>query len=190
MQKSLKYVFPVLMTLMTSWQPAGVQLYFFVTGVTGAITATLLRQPSIRQLLRIRPTPTAESQKLYSKVIAGDIELSKLKGADGKVRYQAPTAPSPAPRTRTLASGINIKSGSRLPAHMARAADKEVKDEKPKSAWDQIKGIRSVPKMLGEKVSKWQDPRDPEVKKRQNAQDRQKRELHKYEEEKKRALRG
>lgn len=189
MQKTVQYVFPVLMTAMTSWQPAGVQLYFFVTGITGAITATMLRQPSIRKLLRIRPTPTAESQKLYSKVVAGDIELSKLKGADGKVRYQAPTAS--APRTRTLTSGINIKSGTKLPAHMTGAAiQSEAKDEKPKSAWEQVQSIKTMPKALGEKISQWQDPRSAEVKKKQNARERQKRELFKYEEEKKRAMKG
>lgn len=188
MQKSVQYVFPVLMTVMTSWQPAGVQLYFFVTGITGALTATMLRQPSIRNLLGIRPIPTAESQKLYTKVVAGDIQLSKLKGADGKVRYQAPTAP--VSRTRTLTSGINIKSGAKLPAHMASAATQaEVKDEKPKSTWEQVKAIKTMPKALGEKIQQWQDPRSPEVKKKQNARERQKRELHKYEEERKRAMR-
>lgn len=175
------------MVLITSWQPAGVQLYFFITGLTGAITATLLRNNSVRRFLRITPTPSAASQKLYSKVVSGEVELSKIKGADGKVRYQAPRAPAPAPRTRQLASGLNIKSGAKLPAHMASAAKAEAPAEKPKGPWEQV---RSVPKKLGEKVSKWQDPRDPEVKKKQDAQNKKKWELKKYNEERKRSLQG
>ena len=185
MQKFAMYVFPTLMVAVTAWQPAGVQLYFFVTGLTGAITATLLRNNSFRKLIRIRPTPSAASQEFYSKVIAGEVELSKVKGTDGRVRYQAPKAP----RTKPLASGLNLKSGARVPAHMAFAKE-EVAPEKPKGTWEQVKEIRSMPRTLGEKVKKWSDPRDPEVKKKQDARERQKRELQRYNEERKRALGG
>lgn len=183
MQKQVQVVLPVIMTAVTSFQPAAIQLYFFTTAITGAVTGWSLRQPAIRRMLRIRHLPTPESQQLYSKVVQGEIDLKSIKGADGKIRYQAPTTVA---SKRTISSvGINLKPGATLPAHMRAAAAQEVSAEKPKSTWEQIK---STPKNLGEKINKWQDPRDPEVKKKQDAKEKQKRALKKYEEERKRAM--
>ena len=76
-----------------------------------------------------------------------------------------------------------MKSRAAIPAHMAGSAEKkEVKEEKPKSAWEQAKAI---PKGAAEKIKQWQDPRDPEVKRRQDAKERQKAALRRYEEERK-----
>lgn len=106
--------------LVTSFQPAILQLYFVVSGVLGGITGALLRQNTFRRMIGIRPMPSKESQELYSKVIAGEVKLKDIKGHDGKIRYQAPTPPA---KTQgglkgTGRRGINIKAGTVLPAHL------------------------------------------------------------------------
>ena len=197
MQKTMMKVFPVLMTVMTGFQPAAVQLYFVTTGMTGFVTATLLRKPTVREYLGIRSLPTPESQKLYSKVVSGEVELSKIKGADGRIRYQAPSSPASASvasaaRPNTLVHGLHVKSRASVPPHMGVAAihaDK-AKAEAPKSTWESVKDLRNMPKKMGEKYQKWADPRDPEVRRKQDAKDRQKAALYKYEQERKRALKG
>ncbi|KAF1967265.1 hypothetical protein BU23DRAFT_516560 [Bimuria novae-zelandiae CBS 107.79] len=184
MQKNVIMIFPAMMTMMTSWQPAAVQLYFLTTGMTGYVTARLLKMESVRRFLRIRLLPSPESNKLYSKILAGDVELSQVKDTHGKMRYQKPNAP--APKTRTFASSVNLKSGARLPAHL-KVPEPEVKAEAPKSAWERLK---AAPKDLGKKIEKWQDPRDPGVKRRQDARLKQKQALAKYEKERNRSLKG
>jgi len=114
----------------TSFQAAGVQLYFLFSGILGAGTGWLLRQNGFRRFIRIRPLPSKESTELYTKVVKGELTLSQIKGKDGKVRYQAPTPRSTAnpagPNRRNAAtlSSINIKAGTPLPAHLKREAPK------------------------------------------------------------------
>jgi YidC/Oxa1 family membrane protein insertase len=107
----------------TAFQPAGLQLYFLVSGIMGAGTGWLLRQNSFRRMIRIRTLPSKESQELYTKVIKGEVKYSDIKDKDGKVRYQAPRAPTNR-RTATTLSGINVKSGTALPAHLRPDAPK------------------------------------------------------------------
>jgi YidC/Oxa1 family membrane protein insertase len=180
LQKQVQVVLPIIMTAVTAFQPAAIQLYFFATSVTGAITGYSLRQPAVRRALGIRQLPSAQSNALYSKIVKGEIPLSSVKGPDGKVRYQAPSAPASS-KTAISGGGLRLKSAASLPAHMRAAPALDAPaEEPPKSSWEQLKA--TPPKIKG-KISQWQDPRDPEVKKKQDAAARQKRDLKKYEEE-------
>lgn len=182
MQKTVMYALPTIMTLMTSFQPAGIQLYFLVNSITGGITGQALRTPSIRRLLGIRPIPSPDSQKLYSKVVSGEVNLNQVKGVDGKIRYEAPRSQQ---RSTVSKSGIKVKNGV-LPPHLKVAGIPEVKEtEAPKSTSEQIRSMYAASSTWWRK---FQDPRDPEVRKKQDAKEKQKRALAKYEEERKRAM--
>jgi YidC/Oxa1 family membrane protein insertase len=107
----------------TAFQAAGLQLYFLVSGVLGAGTGWLLRQNAFRRMINIRLLPSKASEEMYTKVVKGEVKLSEIKGKDGKVRYQAPRAPTNR-RTATTLSGINIKAGTPIPAHLRVDAPK------------------------------------------------------------------
>jgi YidC/Oxa1 family membrane protein insertase len=185
LQKQVQVVLPIIMTAVTAFQPAAIQLYFFSTSVTGAITGYSLRQPAVRRALGIRQLPTPKSQELYSKIISGEVDLKSVKSADGKLRYQAPSAPA-LRKTTTSAAGLRLKSAASLPAHMRFAPGEDASaEEAPKSSWEQLK---AAPTKLSKKISKWQDPRDPEVKKKQEAAAKQKNDLKKYEVERRKGL--
>jgi YidC/Oxa1 family membrane protein insertase len=106
--------------LVTAFQASGLQLYFLISGVLGAGTGWLLRQNGFRRFIRISQLPSKESQELYTKVVKGEVRLTDIKDKNGKVRYQAPRPTNPSAR-RNL-SGINVKSGTDLPAHLKPAA--------------------------------------------------------------------
>jgi YidC/Oxa1 family membrane protein insertase len=106
--------------LVTAFQASGLQLYFLVSGILGAGTGWLLRQNGFRRFIRISQLPSKESQELYTKVVKGEVKLTDIKDKHGKVRYQAPRPVNPSAR-RNL-SGINVKSGTALPAHLKPAA--------------------------------------------------------------------
>jgi len=114
MQKQLQIIMPMVMTFITTFQPAAIQLYFLVSAMLGGITAYSLRQPAVRRLLKIRPLPTPESHALYSKVVRGETKLSTLRGANTKVRYQAPTPinqPSAStPSSKTISTSASASS--------------------------------------------------------------------------------
>ncbi|KAJ4293315.1 hypothetical protein N0V90_008597 [Kalmusia sp. IMI 367209] len=189
LQKNAQVVLPILMTAVTAFQPAALQLYFFCSATTGGITAYALRQPAFRRFIGIRPLPTPESNKLYSKAVRGEIPLSALKGPDGKVRYQAPTTRSASTSSRTLSSGINLKRGATLPPHIQQEAKEETTSQMPEGSvgkkWEWVKD-NYRPKKLGEKMGKMVDQRDPEVKRKQEKRAEQKRAAERYEEERKR----
>jgi YidC/Oxa1 family membrane protein insertase len=104
----------------TLFQPAGLQLYFLTTGVLGAFTGYLLRQNGFRRAINIRPIPSKESTELYTKVVKGEVRHSEIKAKGGKIQYQAPRAPKNH-RTAATLSGINVKAGTDLPAHLKPA---------------------------------------------------------------------
>lgn len=107
--------------IITAFQASALQLYFLVSGILGAGTSYLLKQNSFRRMIRIRTLPSPESHEVFSKVVKGELKLKDIKGADGKIRYQAPTKFNK-PTTRrnaTLAGGaIKIKEGTQLPLHL------------------------------------------------------------------------
>ncbi|KAF2826841.1 mitochondrial export translocase Oxa1 [Ophiobolus disseminans] len=118
-RKKMMNAFALIIGIVTAFQPAALQLYFVVSGILGAGTGWLLRQNMFRRLIHIRPLPSPASNELYSKVVQGEIKLQQIKGKDGKVRYQAPRAPNrPTRRSATTLSGINLKEGSPMPAHL------------------------------------------------------------------------
>ncbi|PVI05482.1 hypothetical protein DM02DRAFT_516724 [Periconia macrospinosa] len=131
MQKNLQIGLPIMMAGITAWQPAAVQLYFLTGSILGGITGHALKQPTVRRILRIRQVPNKESNELYKKVIKGEVKLEKLRGADGKVRYQAPKTTTESSSTRRFTSrassnqpyvqGVTatLKPGLVLPPHMA-----------------------------------------------------------------------
>lgn len=205
MQKQAQVVLPVIMTAVTAYQPAALQLYFFCTSVTGGLSAYALRQPGFRRFVRIKPIPSKESNEIYTKAINGEIKLSALKGADGKIRYSAPTPASARRNNSTLSAskaapastksplGFSLKPGAALPPHMkAASAIEEV--EAPAAGmpsggigqkWDYVKQTYR-PSKITEGVAKMIDGRSPEVKKMQEKKAEKKRAAEKYEEERKR----
>jgi YidC/Oxa1 family membrane protein insertase len=128
--------------IVTAFQAAGLQLYFLVSGILGAGTGWLLRQNSFRRMINIRLLPSKQSEELYTKVVKGEIKLSEIKGKDGKVRYQAPRAPTNR-RTATTLSGINIKAGTQIPAHLRVDAPK-VDSERPDRDTDYEEGAKGT----------------------------------------------
>jgi YidC/Oxa1 family membrane protein insertase len=133
--------------LVTAFQPAGLQLYFLVSGILGAGTGWLLRQNGFRRLIRIRPIPSKESTELYTQVVKGTIKLKDVKGKDGKVRYQAPTTPTSTgptrPARRTL-SGISLKTGTPVPAHFKVAPLTQIDSENPDREADFEEGAKGT----------------------------------------------
>jgi YidC/Oxa1 family membrane protein insertase len=126
----------------TAFQPAGLQLYFLVSGIMGAGTGWLLRQNSFRRMINIRTLPSKESQEIYTKVIKGEVKFSDIKDKDGKVRYQAPRAPTNR-RTATTLSGINVKAGTALPAHLRLDAPK-IDSQRPDRDTDYEEGAKGT----------------------------------------------
>ncbi|KAF2685351.1 hypothetical protein K458DRAFT_301278 [Lentithecium fluviatile CBS 122367] len=142
LQKQLIICMPIVFAGVTCYQPAALQLYFVTSAVLGGITARLLRAQAVRSILGIRQLPTPESQALYTKIAQGEIKHNTLRGADGKIRYQAPstakTSSTPSKKTlftRTASSSssptpsgmnINIKAGTKLPPHMRAPAPAKV----------------------------------------------------------------
>ncbi|KAL5117435.1 hypothetical protein ACEQ8H_004600 [Pleosporales sp. CAS-2024a] len=115
--------FSFIMGAVALFQPAALQLYFFVTGVLGAMTGFLLKQNWCRRAIGIHIIPSPQSNELYQKVMRGEVKLSDIKDKDGKVRYQAPRDPAkpakPANRpTAAIVSGIRVRQGTEVPAHL------------------------------------------------------------------------
>jgi YidC/Oxa1 family membrane protein insertase len=113
----------VFLGLVTAFQPSALQLYFLTSGILGGFTGWLLRQNGFRRIIGIKPLPSPASTELYSKVTKGELKLKDIKGPDGRVRYQPPTR-TPAPSNRRQLSGINVKPGVELPAHLKPVAPK------------------------------------------------------------------
>ncbi|KAI8933085.1 hypothetical protein NX059_009728 [Plenodomus lindquistii] len=142
----------VLLGCITAFQPAGLQIYFLTSGILGALTGYLLRQPGFRRLINIRPIPPPESHEVYSKVLRGEIDLKAVKSPDGKIRYQAPNATTPTPmkkQTRnsstTVISGIKIKQGTQTPAHLRPAPAHDPEDGPPSRDPDFEEGAAGKP---------------------------------------------
>lgn len=121
--------------LITAFQASALQLYFLVSGIIGAGTSYLLKQNGFRRVIGIRALPTPESNEVFTKVVKGELKLKDIKGPDGKIRYQAPTAfnkPAARRNNATLAGGaIKIKEGTVVPLHLRREqpkVDKEFPD--------------------------------------------------------------
>ncbi|KAH7396331.1 mitochondrial export translocase Oxa1 [Pyrenochaeta sp. MPI-SDFR-AT-0127] len=133
----------VFLGIITAFQVSALQLYFLVSGVMGGITGWLLRQNGFRRMINIRTLPSKESNELYTKVAKGELKLKDIKSRDGKVRYQPPTSIKPATNRRTAAtlSGIKIKAGSELPAHLKPEAPK-IDAERPDRDVDYEEGAQ------------------------------------------------
>jgi len=130
---------PAVMTLVTMWQPAGLQFYFLCSAILGGGTGVLLRTPAVRHALRLTPIPTKESNEFFGKVIQEKRPLASIRGPNGNLIYQAPqtpsspTAKSTNPSSSTPSSlfasapkpkknpnnirGLNIKAGTKVPLH-------------------------------------------------------------------------
>lgn len=136
----------VFIGLITAFQASALQLYFLVSGIMGAVTGWLLRQNGFRRMINIRILPSKESNELYTKVVKGELKLKDVKGSDGKIRYQAPT-PAAKPTNRrnaTTLSGINIKAGTAIPAHLRPEAPK-IDTERPDRDIDYDEGAKGKP---------------------------------------------
>jgi YidC/Oxa1 family membrane protein insertase len=131
----------------TLFQPAGLQLYFLTTGILGALTGYLLRQNGFRRAIGIRLIPSKESTEMYTKVVKGEVKLSRTKTKDGKIEYQAPRAPKNH-RTAATLSGIKVKTSTELPAHLKPAA--KVSSGPPDRDADFEEGAKGT---VGEKLS-------------------------------------
>ncbi|KAF2851902.1 hypothetical protein T440DRAFT_467156 [Plenodomus tracheiphilus IPT5] len=139
--------------VITAFQPAGLQLYFLVSGILGGITGWLLRQNGFRKLIGIRPIPTPESVALFSRVARGEIKLDQIKTPDGKIRYQAPNTQTPLKNknnkrnvSTTVISGIRVKPGTPVPAHLRPApVDKPDADGPPSRDYDFEQGAAGKP---------------------------------------------
>ncbi|KAI4917243.1 hypothetical protein J4E90_003750 [Alternaria incomplexa] len=134
----------VFLGVATAFQASALQLYFLMTGIMGGLTGWLLRQNGFRKFIGIRPLPSKESNELYSKVVKGEAKLSQVKGADGRARYQPPTRKA-APMNRRQLSGINIKSGVALPAHLKTEVPKTIDTEYPDRDIDFEEGAKGKP---------------------------------------------
>lgn len=134
----------VFLGVATAFQASALQLYFLMSGIMGGLTGWLLRQNGFRKFIGIRPLPSKESNELYSKVVKGEAKLSQVKGADGRARYQPPTRKA-APMNRRQLSGINIKSGVALPAHLKTEVPKTIDTEYPDRDIDFEEGAKGKP---------------------------------------------
>jgi YidC/Oxa1 family membrane protein insertase len=130
--------------IVTAFQPAALQLYFFTSGILGGATGWLLRQNGFRSLVGIRKLPSKESTEMYTKVTRGELKLNQIKGPDGKVRYQPPTRRA-VPTNRRQLSGINVKPGVALPAHLKTQAPKAIDIERPDRDVDFEEGTKGKP---------------------------------------------
>ncbi|KAG9193396.1 hypothetical protein G6011_03431 [Alternaria panax] len=133
----------VFLGFVTAWQPSALQLYFLVSGILGGITGWLLRQNGFRRLIGIKILPSKTSTELYTKVTKGELKLKDIKGPDGKVRYQPPTRTA-VPNNRRQLSGINIKPGVALPAHLKTVAP-QMDTEYPDRDVDYAEGVKGKP---------------------------------------------
>lgn len=136
----------VVIGFVTAFQPSGLQLYFLMSGIMGALTGWLLRQNSFRRMINIRTLPSKESNELYTKVAKGELKLNDIKGSDGKIRYQAPASvvKLATRRNATTLSGINVKAGTVIPAHLKPEAPK-MDTERPDRDIDYEEGAQGKP---------------------------------------------
>lgn len=133
----------IFLGLVTAFQPSALQLYFLVSGIMGGFTGWLLRQNGFRRMIGIKTLPSPASTELYTKVAKGELKLKDIKGSDGRVRYQPPTRTA-VPNNRRQLSGINIKPGVALPAHLKPEAPK-IKTEYPDRDVDYEEGAKGKP---------------------------------------------
>ncbi|PSN75414.1 hypothetical protein BS50DRAFT_628606 [Corynespora cassiicola Philippines] len=145
-RKGLMYGMPAFMTVITAFQPAGLQLYFVISSMLGAASGQLLRQPAVRKLVGIHPLPTKESNELFDKVARGELKLGDIQAPDGTIRYQAPTPTTlgakktSAPKGAIQNRGINIKAGTVVPAHL-RQPEPAINKDMPDRDVDYEKGM-------------------------------------------------
>jgi YidC/Oxa1 family membrane protein insertase len=133
----------IFLGLVTAFQPSALQLYFLVSGIMGGFTGWLLRQNGFRRMIGIKTLPSPASTELYTKVAKGELKLKDIKGSDGRVRYQPPTRTA-VPNNRRQLSGINVKPGVALPAHLKPEAPK-INTEYPDRDVDYEEGAKGKP---------------------------------------------
>lgn len=113
-QFTMQYGLPLFLVVVTTWQPAGLQMYFLTSTILGLVTGRLLRVPALREKFGIAPIPNKESEAFWTKVAKGEIPLKSLpKDANNNVvmpkehavTYQAPSTASSKKSTLRLKSG-------------------------------------------------------------------------------------
>ncbi len=133
----------IFLGFVTAFQASALQLYFLMSSIMGGATGWLLRQNSFRRMIGIKTLPSKASNDLYTKVAKGELKLDQIKGPDGRVRYQPPTRTA-APKNRRQLSGINVRQGVALPAHLKAAAPK-IDMERPDRDVDFDEGAKGKP---------------------------------------------
>lgn len=91
----VKWGFPLISLVFTSWLPAGVQLTFFISGLLSLAQASLLRQPWLRSYFRMTPLPTSNASQIpnLTSSYKGNIRIAQnsvLSQAELTERFKAP----------------------------------------------------------------------------------------------------
>ena len=134
-QVALTFVMPVVFTGITSMQPAALQIYFVVSTLTGALSAQLLRTPSIRKALRIAPLPTPESKAFWQKVANGEIPMQNLNQEMKNPAHFAPKTINAKAKTISRSGviqhrGLNVREAD-IPAHLKEVDQTEFEERLP-----------------------------------------------------------
>ncbi|CBY01558.1 similar to mitochondrial export translocase Oxa1 [Plenodomus lingam JN3] len=124
----------VFVGLITAFQPAGLQIYFLVSGIFGAVTGWLLRQNWFRHKIGIHLIPDAQQTERNTQIVSR--EMAEAKKPVAKLRYQAPTLST---------SSIKIKPGTPVPAYMRREPVRSPADGPPSRDYDFEEGAAGKP---------------------------------------------
>lgn len=91
----LKWGFPLISVIFTSWLPSAVQLTFFISGILSLVQASLLRQSWLRSYFQMTPLPNTNASQIPrpTSPYKGNlrfIEDAVLSQAELTQRFQAP----------------------------------------------------------------------------------------------------
>ena len=110
----MKWGFPLLSLVFTSWLPAAVQLHFFASGLLSLAQSTMLRQPAFRTAMSMTPLPKPSSAPSAKPAAADAAPSSKIRMIKNPILSQSELHDrfQPAP---TIATGTNSAPGRRFP---------------------------------------------------------------------------
>lgn len=129
----LRIGIPGMMTLVTMFQPAAMQLYLFCTSVTSSLAIYLLRNEAFRQRFKLTPLPTKEAQAFWKEVADGKYtveEALRMTAEKGKLLEAGPAsvkAPTPTTPTTPKYEAPRLRMKGDLPTHMRPPAPEEEK---------------------------------------------------------------